>query len=206
MWKTLCEAIVVLVVGLGLALLANALSPRGLSLARDYFPDVTMVSHPTDGSDVAGPAAAVEPATVPAPAAGASAAAARLRQRGLEGIDLDEVRGWVADPRYESELVILVDARNRRQYQAGHIPDAYPFDHFRPEETLAELLPAALAAELVIVYCGGGDCEDSEFAAIFLRDAGVPGERLRVYTGGLKEWLEAGMPVELGQRGSGLVE
>jgi rhodanese-related sulfurtransferase len=206
-WRTICEGMIVLVIGLGLALLANALSPRGLSLTRNYFPDVATESPGSGMAEASETADPVVAPTVDLPSPGeASAVDARLRQRGLEGIDLNEVQSWLADPRYEMELVILVDARNLRQYLDGHLPGAYSFDHFRPEETLEEVLPAALAAEQVIIYCSGGDCEDSEFAAIFLRDAGVPGDRIRIYTGGLQEWREAGLPMEIGQRGSGMGE
>jgi rhodanese-related sulfurtransferase len=54
-----------------------------------------------------------------------------------------------------------------------------------------------------VVYCNGGECEDSEFAAIMLRDAGVPREMLFVFAGGIVEWKAAGLPVETGPRGSG---
>jgi rhodanese-related sulfurtransferase len=201
MGQLLREAVVVLVACLALALLANALSPQGLDLSRNYFPEGIITSGPSSVIEVAEP---LSPDT--AAAEGLSVVERRLRQRGLEGIDLSELQAWIADPRYEMELVILVDARAARPYQEGHLPGAYSFDHYRPEATLAELLPVALMAEQVIVYCSGGDCEDSEFAAIFLRDAGVPGDRLRVYTGGLQEWREAQLPVELGQRGSGVLE
>jgi rhodanese-related sulfurtransferase len=62
-----------------------------------------------------------------------------------------------------------------------------------------------LAAEKIVVYCAGGDCEDSRFAAILLRDAGVAPEKLFVYSGGLHAWTAAGLPVESGERRSGVV-
>lgn len=206
-WRTICEALIVLAIGLGVALFANAVSPRGLSLTRNYFPDVAAGSPGTRTSGVSETVAPVAaPAVELASPAGTSAVETRLRQRGLEAVELNEVQSWLSDPRFEMELVILIDARNHRQYLDGHLPGAYSFDHFRPEQSLEEVLPAALAAEEVIIYCSGGDCEDSEFAAIFLQDAGVPGDRIRIYTGGLEEWREAGLPLETGRRGSGMVE
>jgi rhodanese-related sulfurtransferase len=53
------------------------------------------------------------------------------------------------------------------------------------------------------VYCTGGDCEDSEFTAIFLRDVGIPKEKLFVYGGGMTDWTTNGLPVEIGGRKSG---
>ena len=56
-----------------------------------------------------------------------------------------------------------------------------------------------------MVYCTGGDCEDSEFSAVMLRDAGIPAERLQVYAGGFTEWTALGRPVETGPRNSGAI-
>ncbi len=61
----------------------------------------------------------------------------------------------------------------------------------------------AQIAERVVVYCNGGNCEDSELAASLLRDAGIPAEKLQVYLGGFTEWEAQGMPVEIGVRSSG---
>ena len=44
---------------------------------------------------------------------------------------------------------------------------------------------------------------DSEFAAILLRDAGVPAESLSVFPGGITEWKASDLPVEVGARDSG---
>ena len=65
------------------------------------------------------------------------------------------------------------------------------------------VLPACLNAQKVVVYCNGGSCDDSEFAAIMLRDAGVPRENVFVYAGGFNEWKSNGQPVETGARRSG---
>ncbi len=109
------------------------------------------------------------------------------------------------DLRYEQGLVILVDARDDAHYQAGHIPGAWQFDHYHPEQYLPAVLPVCLNAQKVVVYCTGGACEDSEFAAIMLREAGVPRDSLFVYTGGITEWMTNGQPLESGARGSGVV-
>jgi rhodanese-related sulfurtransferase len=189
----LYEALIVALVGFCAALTANHFSPKGIKLTRDYFP--------------AGPGAEAEAAQqtgtqVPME----EGIEARLRAKNLGIVALTEAQELFQDPRHETEQVIFVDARNRRHYEEGHLPGAFHLDHFYPEETLSEVLPAALMAEVVVVYCNGGDCEDSEFVAIFLREAGVPGDRLRVYPGGISEWREEGLAVELGHRGSKMME
>jgi rhodanese-related sulfurtransferase len=65
------------------------------------------------------------------------------------------------------------------------------------------VLPACQNARSIVVYCTGGNCEDSEFAALSLKEAGVPQERLAVYVGGITEWAAKAWPVEIGERKSG---
>jgi len=115
----------------------------------------------------------------------------------------NEVVQLFRDVRYEQGLVVFVDARDDAHYQAGHIPGAWQFNHYRAENYLDAVLPVCLNAQQVVVYCTGGECEDSEFAAIMLRDAGVPGEKLFVFTGGFTEWAGNKLPVETGARLSG---
>ena len=68
--------------------------------------------------------------------------------------------------------------------------------------TFSDERPAGQAALHVVVYCNGGHCDDSERAAIFLRDLGIPKDRLYVYGGGISEWRHH-WPVETGEQHSG---
>ena len=79
-------------------------------------------------------------------------------------------------------------------------------DPYHPELEIAAVLPLAQAAESVLIYCNGGECEDSQFAAALLDQAGVPKEKLNIYLGGISDWRAGRMPVELGDRNSGSME
>lgn len=197
----LLEAALLGVAGVALALAANALSPHGLRLTRNYFPGGT-------------PAAAPAPPTVPTPgttnaaptppAGGVpDAVLQRLQQRGLQVVGSNDVVRLFRDPRYDQNLVVFIDARDDAHYTAGHIPGAHQFNHYRAEQYLPQVLPFCLGAMQIVVYCTGGQCEDSEFAAIMLRDAGIPAANLSVYPGGMNEWSSLQLPVELGIRRSG---
>jgi rhodanese-related sulfurtransferase len=191
----LLEAVAVTLVGLLLALAANRVSPRGLVLSRDYFPPAVAHRLP-QATDTAA-------ANLIAPVAAADPVFARLAARGLQPVDFVGTRELFEDPRHAQELVVFVDARNDAAFAAGHIPGAYPFDRYYPERYFPTVLPVCDTAEVVVVYCTGGDCEDSEFAARALIEAGVAAERLRVFVAGIEEWRRRGMPIELGPRGSG---
>jgi rhodanese-related sulfurtransferase len=193
----LIEALLVVVFGLLLALAANALSPRGLRLTRNYFPEFT----PPPVRSTNGTNSVVT--TANGSAATANATIQRLRQRGLQLVTSNEVVELFRDPRYEQGSVVFIDARDDQHYTMGHIPGAWQFHHYRAENYLPTIMPVCLNALQVVVYCTGGECEDSEFAAVMLRDAGVPAENLFVFAGGFTEWTATGLPIETGIRRSG---
>lgn len=200
MKKVLLEGLFVGLVGAALAFAANGLSPRGLKLTRDYFPGESRVHSPLGaGANVT----AADNGTNKHAFSPPETLAARLKQNGLQLIGADEVLRLFHDPRREQDLVVFVDANNDKHYQAGHIPGAYQFDPNYQENYLATI-PVCQAAQQVVVYCNGGECTDSESAALVLaRDGGVAKEKLFVYGGGITEWTDRGLPLEIGSRKTG---
>jgi rhodanese-related sulfurtransferase len=202
-WDVLFEALCLAGIGAALALGVNALSPRGLSLTRDPF---RLEARQTPGTGSATSPVHGGPGASPFVDAAEAALAARLEAQELVLVRSNRVEQLFRDPRREAQLVVFVDARDEPKYEVGHIPGAYQLDPYRPERELPSLLSVCATAEQIVVYCQGADCEDSELAAVMLRDAGVPGSRLLVYAGGLGEWTTNGLPVELGARGSGRLQ
>jgi len=192
----LLEAALVAALGLVFALGANALSARGLRLSRNYFPGAVESVHPT-------PTNVNSSTNAPGKSNPLEEALRRLQQHGLQVVSSNQVVEMVHDQQYEQGLMLLIDARDDSHYQAGHIPGAWQFDHYHAEQYLPSVLPACMSAQKVVVYCNGGACEDSEFAAIMLREAGVPRDSLFVYAGGISEWMSSGQLVETGARRSG---
>lgn len=185
------EALLVGLAGAILAFSANALSPRKLVLSRNYYPPQA-----TNAAAPVSPAAGTNTSTQ-------DQLQARLQAQGLQLADSNLVLQLFRDPRREQERILFVDARDQEHYEAGHIPGALLLDYYHVEAHFGEVLQACPPAEQIIVYCNGGECEDSELAAILLRDSSVPKEKLFVYGGGFAEWTNLTLPVELGQRNSG---
>jgi rhodanese-related sulfurtransferase len=201
--RALSEALLVALLGLIAALGANFISPRGLSLTRDYFP----------ARDIVPSVATASPSTVRTLPRGAETKVAVTPplvdvapKMGITTLTTAQAQEWFNDPQFEQELIVFVDARDSRQYEAGHIPGAYQLDRYYPQNHLPTVLPACLNALRVVVYCTGGQCEDSHFAAQLLQDAGIPAERLSVYSGGITEWDEQRLPIETGTRKSGVLK
>ncbi len=192
------EALLLAVVGVCLALLANWISPRGLSLARNYFPEIKPVVSPATTN--AAPARDVTNSTAPPQT---ESPEARIKASGLQVVDLNQVKQLLQDPGFTNGSIIVVDSRSDEDYQAGHIPGAYQLDYFHLEKYIAAVLPLCQTADKIVVYCAGGECDVSEMTAVTLRDSGVPAEKLFVYTGGMTEWETSGQPIETGARNSG---
>ena len=196
----LLEGALVAVTGVAFAFAANAISPRGLALTRNYFPSAPSSSTaPVPGASLRPGEAAANTNT----ASPEELLAARLKAQGLQVVTGQQAEQLFRDPRYEPGVIVFVDARDDPRYQEGHVPGAYAFDHYHAEKYLGTVLPVCLAAEQIVIYCLGGDCEDSEFAALTLSSAGVPKEKLFVFGGGMTDWATNGLPVEVGKRNSG---
>ena len=198
MKAVLLEALLVAALGAALAFAANALSPHGLELTKNYFPGTQRASPP--------PAGLPQPPGVANPQTNSplELLATRLRENGLQLADSNQVTHMYRDPRREQDGVIFIDARDEEHYRAAHIPGAYHFDRFHPENYLTNVVSVCLTAEQIVFYCNGGDCDDSEHAAIMLRDSiGIPKEKVFVYGGGITEWATNGLPIEAGARNSG---
>ncbi|MCS7089741.1 MAG: rhodanese-like domain-containing protein [Verrucomicrobiota bacterium] len=179
------EAGLVLLVGIGFAVLANSLSPFGLQWSRNYFPTPPATSEGPDRVSTAAPRVNAQ-----------AEAKARIESRGYAAWTFERAAEAFRDPLRLSGQIVFVDARAEIPYRRGHIPGALQFDPYRPDHQLLEVVAACLRAMRVIVYCTGGACEDAELAAALLEQAGVPKSRLAIYVGGFTEWLERGQPVE----------
>jgi rhodanese-related sulfurtransferase len=198
--RVLLEAALVAVMGAAFAFAANQISPRGLVLTRNYFP--TGTNNAVRAVASAGPPGA---ATVANPAAPSSAQllAMQMKEKGLQLIEGTRAGQLFHDSHFKAGVIVFIDARDESHYQEGHIPGAYEFDPYQPEKYFPTVLPVCRAAEQVLVYCNGGDCDDSESAALLLKDVGIPNRKLFIYGGGIMEWTNNRLPIETGARNSG---
>ena len=189
------EAACVALAGAVLAFVANALSPRGLNLAHDNFPRRPVfpgLSPATNSVATGSNGAPAQPSL-----------AERLRAENLQLAQSNEVFQLYNDPRRVQELIVFIDARDDNAYAAGHIPGAYQFNRYYPDKYVGTMLQVCNPAQQIVVYCNGGHCEDSEFAALMLAEWGVPKDKLSVFGGGITEWTNNRWPLETGARLSG---
>lgn len=89
------------------------------------------------------------------------------------------------------EDFILVDVLSADSYQSGHLPGAINL----PVSEIESLAPQRLPKDKdIIVYCASFECQASPTAARKLEQLGHT--RVIDYEGGLRDWKEAGYPLE----------
>jgi len=177
-WK---EVLAFCAVALLLALANSFLNPSAMALGTNYFP----------GS-------AADPSQAESGNGGSSLVPGKP-QHEFQVADLEEMK---ADMAFFSEPegdILCLDARDPELYRKGHIPGSLLLDHYHKDKYLPELLPRLQNAAMIIIYCAGGDCEDSIFLARSLMyEYEIDKEVLWIYEGGMLEWEAEGMELTEG--------
>ena len=104
-------------------------------------------------------------------------------------VNLKEMHQIVTD-----HSALILDARPRSLFQAGHLPSAesLPRDDFKRWYQVLENQLDSHRDKAIVVYCSSHDCPDSQLVAEALRKLGY--KNLRVFRGGWKEWEGANFP------------
>src|SRR5215475_3902431 len=88
----------------------------------------------------------------------------------------------------KSGEAVIVDVREKDEWEEGHIPDAIHLGRGTIELDIEEKVPDPNA--MIICHCGGGG--RSALAAESLQKMGY--KNVRSMAGGLKAWRAAGLP------------
>ncbi len=202
------KGVVVLVfISAVLGLATNTLRGKNsIDLSRNYFPSI---SAPTNPVVIQGPAEIQSGSDQDSGVSGNDSQTSvtpdiHPPDDGIQRLTFEDVRDhfMTAEEEYVStgeSIVAFVDARVRDQYEDGHIPGAVWLYHYESDSLVDDLRPQLELAFFIIVYCNGGDCEDSIHLAADLGSLyGMPPENIYVYEGGFNEWKDKGMPVVSG--------
>lgn len=211
--RTVVEALILGVLAVGVALTANAVraSASSVKLTRNYFDKGLTRVRPAKNTQHIGSSINRESkGTDERSTAKASGEVIAVEPQGDEHLEhpyqevsIADVVTLFNDPSTQFGLNLFVDARSDHAYEEGHIPGAIQADHYRLVDYIDALLDCAEAAEKIIVYCNGGDCEDSIFLCGDLLDFEVPYEKIYIFPGGWKEWTKNNMPVAKVREGEG---
>lgn len=102
-------------------------------------------------------------------------------------VEVDTVLEWI-----EAGQVVVVDVRERNEYEAEHIHGAHlrPLSEFDPAQ-----LPEIPEGKKLLLHCRSG--QRCGMATARLLESGYKGEINRM-AGGMMAWTAAGAPVEYG--------
>jgi len=182
---------------LGLALVCAAVSNALAKPERKlrWFPSVASTA---PGAAKAAPAAATAPLPVPASsaapvAAGATAFAPHPDKPWIE------ISGEEAAALQERGNIPVLDARRSSVYREGHVAGARPFSVW--EADIDEKVQGFFGEghdpnAPILVYCSGGDCEDSHMLGQKLYFVGF--DNVLVYKDGFPDWQKRGLAVAKG--------
>ena len=101
-----------------------------------------------------------------------------------------------------SKGVLFLDARRTSVYELGHIPGARPFSVWESDvdekvnKLYAERSDPKDQNLPIVIYCSGGDCEDSHMLAQKLW--GIQFNNIYVYKDGFPDWQKLGLPIHTG--------
>lgn len=103
--------------------------------------------------------------------------------------NITEIRPTDAELKSKSSDVVIVDVREKGEWDEEHIPDAINLSRGTIELDIEEKVPDLNTT--IICHCGGGG--RSALAAESLQKMGY--KNVRSIAGGLKAWKAAGLPV-----------
>jgi rhodanese-related sulfurtransferase len=106
-------------------------------------------------------------------------------------VSLDEMKRISA-----TRGAVILDARPEIFYRLGHIPSALslPRDDFEKTYHALEPLLQSYRDTVMIVYCAGQECEDSQMVGDALASLGYP--HVRLFRGGWSDWEGGDLPEE----------
>jgi rhodanese-related sulfurtransferase len=195
--RFLPRAATMLGVAIACALLSNALAgpERHMRWVGVYDSAPGRGVPPAAGAQTPSPAAA-PPAAGPAAAAGSAATRAFPPHPEKPWV---EVSGDDVLSLHERGDVPFLDARRTSVYRAGHIAGSRPFSIWESDvdDKVKQFFNEGHdPSQPIVVYCSGGDCEDSHMLAVKLHMAGF--DNALVYKDGFPDWQKRGLPVHTG--------
>lgn len=190
MKNTIKQILIILIGSSVLALIVNAVSPRGIPLVMD------MKRYTTDNSDKMMNDFINNPKDTSSQKEKPLMKSPHWNEEG-KFYEPQNIKLNFTKLLYDKNA-LFIDGRSEEEFKTGHIKNAIniPYEEFHKktkEEKLA-VLKDYNKDGLIVCYCKGGECEVSIDLAYDIAKLGF--NSLNIYLGGYKEWEDAGYPVE----------
>ncbi len=140
------------------------------------------------------PATAPVPEPGPAPAPAPAQTAPKAHGKLENAVSIEQGKA-LHDRLLQMGDVTFVDARNAPEFEAGHVAGAINLSPDRFFGALPPELDAISREFIVVVYCGGGECDASQLVAKRFNEQGY--NKVFIMEDGYPPWKAAGHPVEV---------
>jgi rhodanese-related sulfurtransferase len=212
---TVSQVVILIVVASGLGVVANQMREPTFDANRNWFPEGPAPStkaKTNKHNNVVAPKQPVEidhqeQSSIPTVSGNGEAAESTADTpeeptkhiaHEFGSVTTKEAAEIVGSPDWEGELTVFVDARSDAEYQKGHIPGAFHLFYYQIDDYWPDIKMNVLNALRIVVYCNGGECEDSILLARDLYSRGVDPSALAIYEGGWERWSGGGHPIVTG--------
>lgn len=95
---------------------------------------------------------------------------------------------------FDQKEAVFIDAREPSVYALGHIQGAVSLPVAKVDSALQNFMNETPLDAILIVYCSGYGCHDSNNVAEKLQARGY--DTIFLFEGGYPEWKNAGFPIE----------
>ena len=202
--KHLLEAATLIVAAIVCALVANAFASRERKVA--VVPQPVWVPA-SAGTDRLKPVPTPLPAAAPTQTAATPPSTTTTDNRQLEQFKPHPDKPYIEvhgdDVAFlHSKGALFLDARRTSVYEQGHIPGARPFSVWESDiddkvrKLFDERSDPRDQEKPIVIYCSGGDCEDSHMLAQKLW--GIQFNNIYVYKDGFPDWQRRGQAIHTG--------
>ncbi len=113
----------------------------------------------------------------------------RAQREGLELVNTEQAHRIV-----EEGTHVVFDARSGTAYLEGYIPGSISLPYADIDTAFLEAQIFITPQQPILTYCSDHTCDDALLLSLFLLDHGYT--NIVLYAGGMKEWTEAGHPIE----------
>ncbi len=103
-----------------------------------------------------------------------------IKNNNIQIVDFNEVKKAVLNNIEGKDKTLIIDSRNKSNYESGHIPTALNYDYSDIDKLKVD------KNQKIIVYCRGYDCGSAAIFSKELMNAGY--KNVKTYLGGMPEW------------------
>jgi rhodanese-related sulfurtransferase len=190
MKKTFKEILIIFVGSTILALIVNAVNPKGIPLVMD------MTRYSTENSDNMMKNFVNDPKDTNSHKEKPLVKSPHWNEK-EQFYEPQNIKLNFAKLLYDKNA-LFIDGRSAEDFKSGHIKNAinivYEDFHKKTNDEKLDILKGYNKDGIIVCYCKGGECEVSIDLAYDIARLGF--NSLNIYLGGYKEWEDSGYPVE----------